>query len=902
VSSNDREDDAQRVDAVLAAALELPHGERTQFLVDSCATSPQIRADVEELLALAESDDTLLARREGLTERLVDPEEFGLPRDPSEPRQIGPYRTVQEIGEGGMGTVFLAERSDGEFKQRVALKVIREESRGTEALDRFRRERQILARLDHPNIAHLLDGGVDERGRPYFALELVEGIRITDYCDQNRLQLEQRIDLVITVAEAVQHAHQSLVVHRDIKPSNILVTPQGTVKLLDFGIAKVLDPATGGEATDTDVTQTIHRRLTPQYASPEQLAGDPITTATDVFQLGLLLYELLAGGRPYMLEGLSPAKVEKALNSTSPQSPSTAFDGSAAAAQTQLSAARSSTPDRLRRQLRGDLGNILLKTVSPSPKLRYGTAGQLAADLRRYREGLPVSARAPALSYHLARFVSRHRLGVAAAATILLLVFGYAITVTQQSRALQIERDRAQLEGRRADEVSLFLTELFQFADPSRARSRQMTVREIVDLGASRLEQQLESEPEVRAALAATLGDVYDSLGVSDRAGDFYQMSTDLYSEVRGPDDPATGRGLVGLAKVAMHTSDDERAEELLRRALALQEASLPADDPQILETLHQVGSLHYQRNELDDTERIARRLIERYRALGEAGETGLANARYMLALVERTRGNLDRAKVGFTNSRKFLRSRYGDDHPQVLILSKQIAGIEFALGNVEESIQSYREIVDFALGTFEPDHPFVADIKQSLGITLAESGELDEAQELLETAISIYEQSNNEYTSRVATAMLNLGFVHGERDDTEQAESTYRAAIEIYSNLTPTHPYGIALGELLLGRLLSNEGRLEEAEELLVRSRDLQIELYGPESPFVVEADVAIALNLATQDEDRAEAMLLEALDRVEPGGRVHDVALEALVDYYSERSPDRAEEYRQTLTDSNS
>ncbi|MGH9162450.1 MAG: serine/threonine-protein kinase, partial [Vicinamibacteraceae bacterium] len=379
--------------------------------------------------------------------------------------RLGPYAIVKEIGHGGMGAVYLAERQDGQFEQRVALKLLEHDTTRASVVQRFEQERRILAALNHPGIARLFDGGATSDGRPYFVMEYVDGMPIDRYCDDRRLTVDQRLRLFTKVGEAVQHAHRNLVVHRDLKPSNILVTANGEVKLLDFGIAKVLDAG----VAHASAAHTNTRVMTPAYASPEQLRGETVTTASDIYQLGLLLYELLTGRRPYGRYERTPHELERAISETAPLPPSTAVTGGDTSRDRRTgpvadgegsfpeiaSRRGGTTPERLRRRLSGDLDTMVLMALRKEPERRYATVAQMTEDVLRHLSGLPVRARPDTLGYRTSKFVRRHARAVAGVAAALILVVGIAGYYTTR---LAVARDRARLEAEKAAQVSQILT------------------------------------------------------------------------------------------------------------------------------------------------------------------------------------------------------------------------------------------------------------------------------------------------------------------------------------------------------------------------------------------------------------------------------------------------------------
>ncbi len=462
----------QQVKAVLDGALDHRPAERPVYLDGACRDDPEVRREVESLLASeAEIGDFI---EEPLFDLHVREEE-----GPAVEQRIPAYRIVREIGRGGMGSVYLAQRAEGDFEGQFALKIIRRGMDSEEVLGRFRSERRILTQLDHPNIARILDGGTTEDGRPYFVMEHVEGRSIDEYCDAEELSISQRLELFLDVCSAVHFSHQRLVVHRDLKPANILVTRAGVPKLLDFGIAKILDP----DRTEPAHTVLGRRPMTPQYASPEQLRGKQVTTVSDVYALGVLLYILLTGRSPYGSPSPEGEELIRAVCEDDPLRPSEVA-GLVPGGRGPQGEAR-----LLRRRLAGDLDNIVLMAMRKDPQERYASVEQLAADIHRHLNGLPVLARKDTPAYRLRKFVGRHKVGVMMAASVLVLILGFSVTATLFWQRAVRERDRAAT-------VSEFLQELFEIPDPGQSRGETVTAREVLDRGTERISRELQDQPE----------------------------------------------------------------------------------------------------------------------------------------------------------------------------------------------------------------------------------------------------------------------------------------------------------------------------------------------------------------------------------------------------------------------
>jgi serine/threonine protein kinase len=528
------EDLWQRADQLLDEALDLPPGQRSPFLDHACGGDPQLRGLVGRLISAAEIEDPEFKSGGALQGPLGDLVRTELAEEESlAGTMVGRYRIVRELGRGGMAVVYLAERADGQFRQEVALKLLSAGLVASHVGRRFDRERQILAHARHPGVARLLDGGAGPSGRPYLVMEYVDGRPIDRYCDEERLTLEARLDLFLQVARVVEDAHRNLIVHRDIKPSNILVTGEGHAKLLDFGIAKLLDPeaTSSGEAP---VSGSAIRLMTPAYASPEQVRGNPVTTASDTYQLGLLLYILLTGRFPYDLGDGDPAERMRAIVQREPLRPSSAASapegwsppGQDPRTPGEIAYARGTTASRLRGALSGDLDAILCRALGKEPESRYGSVAQLIEDIQQYKEGRTVTARPDTWAYRTGKLIRRHAAVFATAAIAALLVLALGLVYTS---SLTKERDRAQLEAAREARVSEFLRTLFDAPPGSGPR----TPREVLDRAAARVDLELKGEPEVQSDLLALLSGMYKDLGLHAEAQALQAKSEALGSNAK---------------------------------------------------------------------------------------------------------------------------------------------------------------------------------------------------------------------------------------------------------------------------------------------------------------------------------------------------------------------------------
>ncbi|MEM8488600.1 MAG: protein kinase [Bacteroidota bacterium] len=561
-------DEWAQVDKILDEMLELPEHERMAYLQQERVENRVIRQQVQRLLAAckmetarafleplheAGSPNMLRQMEQALTTPQVEQLTPG--------QDVGPYTIVRPIGKGGMGVVYLAERSFDAYKKPVALKVVKRGMDTDDILHRFRVERQILAGLEHPHIARLLDGGVTRHGLPYFVMEYVDGEPIDSYCDNNKLPVRERLALLNQVCEAVQFAHQNLVVHRDLKPGNVLVTADGQVKLLDFGIAKLLDSSEKGATLYT--TEDSGRRMTPEYAAPEQIRGDQITTATDVYALGVILYELLSGRRPYRFTTRMVSEFEEKICQVVPGRPSTASARNFSDTEKdtrQVSALRGTQPDRLRRQLAGDLDAIVLKALKKEPPLRYASAGELEADIERYLNHMPVQARRDSVRYRVGKFVRRYKLTVAASFIALLALLGGVVTTTWWAQKAQAALDAATEEKNRKEEINAYYTAMLSVFNPSTTEEYQLA-RNVLHGGIDKLEK-LDDQPMMQAVVMNALGEFSRQFRLYGMADSLFQQSLNLQRKSNLPaDHPDLITSLNGIGRVLMMQGRFDEAE-----------------------------------------------------------------------------------------------------------------------------------------------------------------------------------------------------------------------------------------------------------------------------------------------------------------------------------------------------
>ncbi len=782
----------QRVKTVLDDALQLETEEREGYVAAASAGDAALQHEVLSLLAAATEVADFI--EEPACRLLADADGDGDAGEPLEERRVGAYRLEREIGRGGMGVVYLAAR-DREFDQKVAIKVLR---RGLESSDmerRFRQERQILANLAHPNIAVLHDGGTAADGRSFIVMELVEGLAIDEYCRRQALAPRARLELFSTVCSVVQFAHQHLVVHRDLKPGNILVTAGGVPKLLDFGIAKLLEAR---EPYTTAHERPGLRLMTPEFASPEQEQGGQITTATDVYALGLLLHLLLAGSLPKR-----PAP-RRATGASRPV----------------LEPARPVGP-AAPQPLRGDLAAVVAKASHLDPGERYASAQALGEDVRRFLAGEPVAARRDATwLYRTGKFVRRHRPGVVAASLLVLLLAGFGATVTWLWR-------KALRNEHRARQVSSFLEELFQIPDPGQSRGETITAREILDRGNLQIDRDLKQEPETRAALMETMGKVYINLGLYQRALKLEEEAVRLRRAAPGSDDPLLAESLHSLGTVLRKMGDLAAAEPHVREAVAIQRRAFHGDDPELARGINNLAALLSAKHELAEAERLFREALAMKLRLYHGDRDDVAMGLHNLAEVVAQKGDLAAAEPLYREALAMRRRLVGQaPDPGVALTLNNLAALRQDRNDLAEAERLYRQALAMRQRLYGPG-PEVATTLNNLAQVREARGDPAEAEALYRQALAIYDRrpAESRHPNR-AIFLRNLAALIARRDP-GQAEPLARQALSIFQDVIP-EGWRTADAESVLGGCLAGLRRYEEAEPLLAAGYRRLKELRG--------------------------------------------------------------------------
>ena len=826
------------IDSIFSEAIDLSPEEREAFLEEACQGDPDARRAVDDLLASFDASEGLFDDPTNWfpndLEELADMAAMsGVPFMPGLAREttltdeapsltgerIGAYRLLTELGRGGMGTVYLAERADGQYRQRVALKLIRHGKRGDEIVRRFLLEREILARLQHPNIARLLDGGLTEDGLLYFVMEYVNGVSIDTYCEENDPDLKERLNLFFGVCEAVQYAHQNLVIHRDLKPSNILVTERGQVKLLDFGIAKLLDAESYPE--DVPQTRTGMRLMTPEYASPEQARNEPVTTASDVYALGLILYKLLTGHRAFDLAGKSASEIEHIVCQVYPKRPSWAVgrngqDTLETETTATESTARTSHTERLRRQRSGDLDVIVMKALRKEPARRYATVAELVDDLRRHLRGMPVQARPATVRYLAGRFIRRHRVGVAAACLVGLLLIAYAGTVTLKNREISRALDQK-------NQLTEVLTDIFAASDPDNAQGEEITVRDLLDTWTiARIEAEFPNQPLLQADLMHVIGRTYKGLGLHDKSLEYLDASLTLRrANLRAPD-ADIAETLNELGWLHRLRGKYEEAEPLLQEAVAMWKA-LPGYVIGEAESLIELGVLLRQTDNLNEAVQRYNEALTLLRQAVEGDHEDIATTLNNLGLIEEQQGNDARAETLYTESYEMRQRLFGDMHPRTVAPLQNLGSLLKDRGRYPKADSLLQKALTIRQATLGDEHPALAIILNKLGSLKHSLGQYDIAESYYEQAFVIERKQYHENHRNLAVTYTNLALVNHDQKDYDRAASFYNQALAIREKVYGDSSIQVARHWALMGRFERDRGNYSQAERLFEQAIRIQ-------------------------------------------------------------------------------
>ena len=804
----------KRAEPIFLCCADLPPAERSALLDDACGEDGDLRQAVEALLHGDRVPDSF---REPIG---AAAKEVASGADRWIGAQLDQYTIVRRIAEGGMGVVYLAHRSDQQFEQEVAIKLLTSARSAAELRSRFLGERQILANLNHTNIAQLFDGGETDDGVPYLVMEFIDGTPITDFCADRNLDISQRIELFKQVCAAVQYAHGNLIIHRDIKPSNILVTADGVPKLLDFGIAKMLDPRDLPQHGALTMDGT--RLLTPRHASPEQILGKPVTITSDVYSLGLLLYELLCGQFPYAVDHTTrAAKIEQSITTEMPAPPSTRL--SSGPDVEKLARERKSTASGLAQELRGDLDTIVLKALTKEPERRYRSVQEFADDLRRWAERRPIVARPPTVAYLMSRYWLRHRTAaIGLCATVIAILAGATVSAVGFFKAREAER-QAIAESRNSAAVSDFLISVFREARPSANNGEERSAREILDIGVERIESEMADSPVIKANILETMSNVYKMLGEDKISHQLLARSIALYEDHAPQETETRARLLNNLGDLQRILYDYEEATQSIEAALALHKIIGTSETEEYTDALNNLSLLFYEMGRKDESLALMDEALALRRQLFEPPHQAIANSLHNLMWFHRAEGNYAQAESWGRQAVDMRVAVYSEVHPQTVLSLSQLSQAYRGLGKWEEAQREIDRAVRAAAILFDEGHPALTFPQYHQAMVLHERGRLRESAELFDKVAAWKVESLGAEHHDVGMSYKAAGASLLDLGQFDLAEARFDQARDIFSARGSTG--ALMDANTKLGELMLRRNRIDDAAAYLAVDDNFELD-----------------------------------------------------------------------------
>jgi serine/threonine protein kinase len=876
----------QQIQSLFEQLIDTGTGERSARLASACGDDLELQASVESLLKSdGRRDDVLLQAIGEAAESLLEDH-----RDRLIGTRVGPYRVVSILGHGGMSTVYRGERDDAQYQQTVAIKVLQHASLHPRLRSRLHSERHILATLDHPSIARLIDSGDLEDGTPYIVMEHVDGESIDSYCDSRTLFVRERVELFVKVCAAVQYAHRNLVVHRDIKSSNIFVTVDGTPKLLDFGIAKLLAPESLSHTLP--VTRLQERILTPENAAPEQVLGRPITTATDIYSLGVLLYQLLTGRSPYRLLSYSQLQLERAICMDDPVRPSqmviSKLSGEKDADRSRLSDRRGLSPQRLRARLVGDLDAIVGMAMRKEPDRRYPSVEALADDLSRHLLGQPVRARQGDWRYNTAKFLRRHVLAVAGVAAAFLGLALFAGAMFWENHRIELARDATAQERDRAQQVSAFLVDVFSQADPFNAQGKEPTAKDLLDRGAEKISGNLGLQPEVRAQLLESIGLAYRRQGLSERAIPLFEQAVAIRRQERPLDNGHIAVALANLARALTDAGHLISAEAYLEQAVALSETGGSARAAGTADILVQFGNFALDaKSDPARASELFGKALNIYRSTVGSQNLQVAATLNGLAAAAVWSNDFPAAEHYQREALSIFQATVSRNHPDNAVALATLGYILTQREKYVEAEQVLNEALQIERNVFGVDNPRIAAIEADLGILYDREGDLSRAIAATESALKITRDRRGSSHYMVGYYLDALANLFLKANDLATAETVARQALAVYAQALPARHLYVATTRQLLGEVLLRRGSAVAAEAELRAALDMNVGLVGADSWRAARSEAGLGWTLIQRDNAaEGEPMLAGARSKLlATVGSQHPATQQAtawLVEYY--------------------
>ncbi|NGP87218.1 protein kinase domain-containing protein [Fodinibius halophilus] len=770
----------KRISRIFDLALSLPPNQRTNYIHRLCSDKPELQHEVHQLLQSAEESEGLanhhLQNNRALLENFATHINMTVPEieDSLEGETIDQWELIELLDHGGMGSVYKARLVDSEIHQIGALKIMHQNLKTPANIQRFKLEQQILAELNHPNIAHRIDGGITKNGLPYLVMEYIDGIPLLEYCDKHQLTVKKRLNLFLGICDAVQYAHKNLVVHRDLKPQNILVTGQGHIKILDFGIAKLLDPNL--YELSAIKTRPGLRLMSPEYASPEQVGGEAVTTASDQYTLGILLYELMGGLHPFDVENKQYSEITDAISSQAPPYPHQRLqDLNNGVKVSKIAKKRSTQPQKLIKTLRGDLLSIIQKTLRKEPEARYDSISQLKDDISLYLQNKPLLAKKDVIKYRIVKFIKRHGKKIAAAISFILILTSL---IGYYTIKLADERDTARLEAKKAEQVKTLLIDIFQSGDPfSQTGSKDITVREVLDRGVTKIKNTLQKQPLVRAELLGALGNVYTGLALYPKAKPLLKNTVDIYANELGTNHQNVAYTTNKLGYLLLRQGNYHKAEASFKRSKQIFKKNLGKNNPDFAYALKMLGFLYSETGRPQKALSHYQRAINIYEANSSPAITGALND---LGYLLKDLGEFKKAEATLQRCLNMLSDKKQARISHANALSG-IAQIKHQKGELVEAEKQFRRVLSMRKKAFPPGHTYIAASQLRLGWVVIEQGHSSKAIPLVQNAFRSFKQHLPSEHWKVAAAQGILALIDIEQGKYEQAENTLLRTHQIF-------------------------------------------------------------------------------------------------------------------------
>jgi serine/threonine-protein kinase len=874
----------ERIQNLFHDAACLPSPEQHSFLIAACGDDTALLAHVQGMLEEDARSSSLLDR--GLAQAAHEAL-GGTAQSFSTLKEFGPYRIKEPLGEGGMGVVYLAERRD--LGSLVAIKLLRDAWLSPARRERFTAEQRTLAQLNHPSIARLYDADTLGDGTPWFVMEYVEGVPLTEYCKQHKSSIEQRLQLLRSVCEAVQYAHSHAVIHRDLKPSNILVKNDAGVRLLDFGIAKQMETLDA----PVDQTRTGLRLMTPAYAAPEQIRGDAVGVHTDVYSLGVILYELLAGVLPFDFSKRTPGEAEAIILQQNPEKPSVAAQRAGQASDTALTAGKAAW---------ADLDVLCLTAMHKDPARRYRSVEAFIRDIDHYLKAEPLEARPDSLRYRLGKFVLRNRRAVVVAAMVVAVIAGMGIFFTVR---LAKARNAALAEAARTQRIQHFMMNLFQGGDAAAGPADALRVSTLLDRGVQEA-QSLNNDPKVQAELYQNLGDIYEKLGKFDRADPLLTSALEQRKKLFGPDSPEVAESMVALGLLRDSQAKLDDAEKLVRQGLDIDQRRLPPNHPAIAKATATLGKVLGDRGQFDQAIQVLDTAVKLQSASGTA-TPDLANSLSSLADAHYLDGHFKIADSLYRRVLDMHRQLYGDRHPLVADDLGDLGSVQQDLGYYTEAEKFFRQSLDIDESYYGKDSPITATGLNTLGRSLLFQNRFTDATDLLQQALAIRERVYGPVHPSVASTLNELGGTALHTEHYDEAEKLFRRMGDIYRQIYGEHHYLVALADSQLGSLYNAEKEYARAEPMFRDAVRLYSETLSPDHLNTGIARIKLGRTLLRENRfAEAEVETLAGynilIKQANPAvSFLRNARTDLAAEYDALKQPEKAAQFRAELTEPN-